>query len=181
MPPFSTVQASLEACDVVSTAFVFVPTHGMDLPGTPVLIAVSSSRPPATLDEVLTRLPAARDGLPVPREHDPSRIARGAKSVLDAEYASASTIARLAERIGVSNATLSRAFRQAYGIPPVRYRNQVRVMDALARFASGEAPVEVSLDVGFEDLSRFYKVFRRLACGVPGTYRPPRSRNAKTR
>jgi AraC-like DNA-binding protein len=76
---------------------------------------------------------------------------------------------------------MSRTFRNAYGLPPVRYRHHVRIMDALLRFAAGAAPADVSLDVGFEDLSRFYKVFRRLVCGVPGAYRPRRSRNAKTR
>jgi methylphosphotriester-DNA--protein-cysteine methyltransferase len=53
-------------------------------------------------------------------------------------------------------------------------------MDALMRLAEGEAPVDVFQDVGFDDLSRFYKIFRKVACATPGKYRPPRSRNAKT-
>ena len=69
---------------------------------------------------------------------------------------------------------------RAYGIPPVRYRHHVRVMDALMRFADGALPADVSQDVGFEDLSRFYKVFRRITCAPPGSYRPRRSRIAKT-
>jgi hypothetical protein len=34
-------------------------------------------------------------------------------------------------------------FKRVYGMPPVRYRHQVRVMDALMRLAEGEAPVDV--------------------------------------
>jgi AraC-like DNA-binding protein len=80
----------------------------------------------------------------------------------------------------VSPGVLSRAFKDDYGVPPVRYRHQVRIVDALTRLASGDAPADVFQDVGFNDLSRFYKVFRKLACATPGAYRSGRSRNAKT-
>jgi hypothetical protein len=53
-------------------------------------------------------------------------------------------------------------------------------MDALVRFAEGAAPIDVFQDVGFDDLSRFYKIFRKVACAAPGSYRPVRSKNAKT-
>jgi methylphosphotriester-DNA--protein-cysteine methyltransferase len=65
-------------------------------------------------------------------------------------------------------------------MPPVRYRHHVRVMDALMQFAEGAAPAQVFQDVGFDDLSRFYKIFRKVACAPPGPYRPPTSRIAKT-
>jgi AraC-like DNA-binding protein len=53
-------------------------------------------------------------------------------------------------------------------------------MDALVQFAEGAAPAQVFQDVGFDDLSRFYKIFRKVTCAPPGAYRPARSRNAKT-
>ena len=62
----------------------------------------------------------------------------------------------------------------------MKYRHHVRIMDALLRLASGTAPVDASFDAGFEDLSRFYKIFRKVACGAPGSYRAGSSRNAKT-
>lgn len=48
------------------------------------------------------------------------------------------------------------------------------------RLADGAVPVDVFQDVGFDDLSRFYKIFRRVACAAPGSYRPIQSKNAKT-
>jgi AraC-like DNA-binding protein len=65
-------------------------------------------------------------------------------------------------------------------MPPVRYRHHVRIMDALMQFAEGAAPAQVFQDVGFDDLSRFYKIFRKVTCAPPGSYRPARSRIAKT-
>jgi AraC-like DNA-binding protein len=53
-------------------------------------------------------------------------------------------------------------------------------MDALMQFAEGAAPAQVFQDVGFDDLSRFYNIFRKVTCAPPGSYRPPKSRIAKT-
>jgi AraC-like DNA-binding protein len=180
VPPFAVVQASLERCDVTSAALAFrrLPSH--TLPLQPILLPASSDRPPRSKDDVLRRLHAAEETVEVGRAHDPAPLALEAKAILDAEYATPLEIARIAERLHASPAVLSRVFRRAYGMPPVRYRHQVRIMDALIRLADGELPADVFQDVGFDDLSRFYKIFRKVACAAPGSYRPTRSRNAKT-
>jgi AraC-like DNA-binding protein len=107
-------------------------------------------------------------------------LAASGKAVIDREYGSSLEIGRIAARLRTSPAVFSRAFREAYGMPPVRYRHHVRIMDALTRFAEGAVPADVFQDVGFDDLSRFYKIFRKVTCAAPGVYRPGRSRNAKT-
>lgn len=48
------------------------------------------------------------------------------------------------------------------------------------QFAEGALPAAVFQNVGFDDLSRFYKIFRKVSCAPPGAYRPARSRTAKT-
>jgi len=114
------------------------------------------------------------------RARDPSPLALRAKAILDTEYGTTLAIANIARRLRVSSAVLSRTFKRTYGMPPIRYRHYLRVMDALMRFAEGGVPASVSLDVAFEDLSRFYKILRKVACAAPGVYRPTRSKNAKT-
>jgi len=180
LPPFALVQASLERCDVTSAAFAFRPLTSHTLPLQPILLSASAGRPPRSADDVLRRLHAAEEAVDVGRSLDPAPLARAAKAILDAEYGTPLEIARIAERLHASPAVLSRVFRRAYGMPPVRYRHQVRIMDALVRLADGALPADVFQDVGFDDLSRFYKIFRKVACAAPGSYRPARSRNAKT-
>lgn len=180
LPPFVVVQAVLERCDATSTTLVFVPPPSLALPPVALLLPETPDMPLARRAEMLERTGVVGEGIPISRERDPSDIALRAKTTLDTEYSTRLTIADVARRLDVSPARLSRTFKGAYGLPPVRYRHQIRIMDALMRLTAGAAPVDVSLDVGFEDLSRFYKVFRRMACGVPGAYRPGRSRNAKT-
>lgn len=180
LPPFAVVQASLERCEVTSTALAFRPPTSHTLPSQPILLPASASRPPRSKDDVLRRLHPAGEAVDVGRAHDSPSVAREAKAILDAKYGTPLEIARIAERLHAPPAVLSRVFRRAYGMPPVRYRHQLRIMDALIRLADGALPADVFQDVGFDDLSRFYKIFRKVACAAPGSYRPTRSRNAKT-
>lgn len=178
LPPFTIVQASLDARAVKSIAVVFRPLASDPLPMQPVMFPSDADGVPDTR-AVLLLLRTAGDATDVGRPVDPSPTAANTKAIIDAEYGMPLDIGAMARRLVVSPAALSRRFKQAYGVPPVRYRHHVRVMDALARLAAGEAPAEVFQDVGFDDLSRFYKIFRKVACGAPGAYRPL-SRNAKT-
>jgi AraC-like DNA-binding protein len=179
LPPSAIVQAALERCDVTSVAVAFRPLPADEVPRHAALLAGRHPAPRSRLD-VLERLRAAAAWISIDRGPDPPPLAAGAKVILDREYGGLLAIGRIAARLRVSPATLSRAFRRAYGMPPVRYRHHVRVMDALMRFADGAAPAQVFQDVGFDDLGRFYKIFRKVTCAAPGSYRPARSRNAKT-
>jgi len=180
LPPYTLVQASLDACTVKSVGLAFLPPAGRGLPRTPVLLHVGTLAAPRSREEVFQRLSAAAGWVDIGRSREPAHVAGRAKAIIDAGYPSPLAIGGIARRLGVAPAVLSRAFRRTFGMPPVRYRHQVRIMDALMRLAAGAVPIDVFQDVGFDDLSRFYKVFRSVACAPPGGYRPPRSRNAKT-
>jgi AraC-like DNA-binding protein len=180
LPPFAIVEAVLEQCTVTSVMYALRPGAPDVVPTEPVLFPVSDVDGASSMDEILALVTDGRDATAVGRTVDPSKLAAETKAIIDAEYGSPLGIGRIANRLRVSPAVLSRAFKSAHGLPPVSYRHQVRIVDALIRFARGEVPVEVFQDVGFDDLGRFYKVFRKLACAAPGVYRPARSRNAKT-
>jgi AraC-like DNA-binding protein len=184
MPPFAIVQALLDdACEVVSACAAFRGTLVGEFPAEPVLFAPGTGELPGSVDEALRRVAATDGRVAVGRACDPPALPARAKAIIDAEYDGPLQIGRVAARLEVSAPRLSRAFKQVYGVPPVRYRHHVRIMDALMRLADGAAPLDVFQDVGFDDLSRFYKVFQTVACAAPGTYRPgrsTRSRNAKT-
>ena len=51
---------------------------------------------------------------------------------------------------------------------PIDYCHRVRAMDASSRLMKGEQIIDVSLDVGYNDLGRFYKQFRRRMKSSPG-------------
>lgn len=179
LPPFGIVQASLERCDVTSVAVAFRPLTSDELPRHAVLLGEDGPAPSSRID-ALERIRSAASHTNIGRDRDPAPLAASAKTIIDREYGALLEIGRIAARLHVSPAVLSRTFRHTYGMPPVRYRHHVRVMDALMQFAEGAAPAQVFLDVGFDDLSRFYKIFRKVTCAPPGSYRLSKSRIAKT-
>ena len=180
LPPFEIVQASLERCAVTSIALAFRPEMGDDLPPHAVLLSAEGDAPPSSRADALGRLRAATPIGRISRAREPSPGAARAKDIIDREYGGALAMGRIAARLRTAPAVLSRMFKHAYGMPPIRYRHHVRVMDALAQFAEGAAPAAVFQNVGFDDLSRFYKIFTRVTCAPPGAYRPAKSRIAKT-
>jgi AraC-like DNA-binding protein len=97
-----------------------------------------------------------------------SSLSLKAKKMIDEARSSDPSIARVAARLGVSNAHLSRQFRRDYGMSPREYLHQLRIADAPLQLARGEAITDVSLDSGYGDLSRFYKQFAKATKSSPG-------------
>jgi|SRR5687767_10207907 len=108
-----------------------------------------------------------------------SLLSRKAKRLIDENHLAYPAIARIAERVGVSHAHLSRQFKKDFRMSPSEYLRRLRVADAPLRLARGEDIINVSLDVGYNDLSRFYKQFRKTTNTSPGVcktlLRPRRS------
>lgn len=67
---------------------------------------------------------------------------------------------------GMGRRTLTRRFRQETGTSLVAWRQHVRLLDALARLATGQPVTTVAFDVGYESLSAFTTVFQKTF-GVP--------------
>jgi AraC family transcriptional regulator len=78
----------------------------------------------------------------------------------------------LAGLVGLSACYLCRAFRQSFGMPPLRYQLSRRIERGKALLANYAASVtEVGHTVGFNDASAFCTAFRRIAGLTPSAYR----------
>lgn len=97
-----------------------------------------------------------------------SLLSQKVKRLIDENHLAYPSIARIAQRVGVSHAHLSRQFKKDFGMSPSEYLRRLRVADAPLRLARGEEIINVSLDVGYNDLSRFYKQFRKTTNTSPG-------------
>ena len=179
MPPWSIVRAAQCSC-VVSTAALASGAPLFDgAPLRPVVWRWPGGDLPRTIKGVAVAVRRAGPYVEVSREVDPTETARRSKVIVDEAYCRPLTLARLAAQASLSPSVLSRAFKRAYGMPPVEYRHRLRVMDAMFRLAAGGEILAVLHDVGFGDAGRFYSHFRSLLCAPPGSY-AARSRNAKT-
>ena len=118
------------------------------------------------LAELLRENPDAQSIEKVSR---PSELSLKAKLMLDRTYNIEPSISSIAQILGVSHPHLTRQFKKDYGMTPNNYCHQLRASDAMARLSSGERIIDVSLDVGYNDLGRFYKQFRKLTRYSPGS------------
>jgi AraC-like DNA-binding protein len=81
------------------------------------------------------------------------------------------TAAWLAQRIGVSERTLARLFRDEFGMTYPQWRTNVRVFHAMVLLAEGTSVSTTGRDCGWATTSAFIDTFGRTMGQTPGTYR----------
>lgn len=101
----------------------------------------------------------------------PSLISIKAKRLIDENYLDFPSISRIADRLRISHAHLSRTFKRDLGLTPSDYLRKLRVADATSKLSTDEAIVDISHEVGYNDLSRFYKQFRKTTKTSPAACR----------
>lgn len=104
--------------------------------------------------------------LPMPRDR---RLAAIARSLTD-DPSDGRTLADWAADAGASERTLARLFHAETGMSFGTWRQQVRLLAALARLARGESVTAVALDLGYASQSAFIAMFRRALGQTPGRY-----------
>lgn len=81
---------------------------------------------------------------------------------LENNYISDISSAELAEMIHVKECMFRRAFKAEKGMPPIQYRNELRLKKAKEMLTSGEYSVlETAVTVRFDDPGYFSKLFKR--------------------
>lgn len=82
------------------------------------------------------------------------------------------TLQTLAVSAGVHPATLTKAFRRAYGCAPGEYLRRLRLERATTRLTSGnESIAEIAADAGYADQAHFTRAFKRATGFTPAGYR----------
>ena len=104
--------------------------------------------------------------IPMPRDR---RLLALCRALLDRPESDAS-LDDWAARVHVSSRTLTRLFQQETGMGFVAWRQQVRLAEALARLAAGQAVGIVARDLGYASASAFSAMFRRALGATPRLY-----------
>ncbi len=134
----------------------------------PVLFDTGFVGTPSDVNQVIDILRSSKNCQAVELTSKPSLLSLRTKQLIDANYLAYPSIARIAARLRVSHEHLSRQFKLDFGLSPSSYLHKLRLADTPLRLARGEQIVNVSLDAGYNDLSRFYKQFRKNTKTSPG-------------
>jgi len=138
------------------------------------VFAAGAARFPKSAAAVVEFLDARRDFLMVEAHPNASLLSLRAKRLIDENYRAFPSIARVAARLEVSHEHLTRQFKRDFRCSPSAYLHQLRIADAAFRLARGEPIIDVSGEVGYNDLSRFYKQFRKSTARAPGFCKAPK-------
>lgn len=92
---------------------------------------------------------------------------------IERRYAEAITLQELAERIGVTPEYFCHLFKKATGVRPISYINQVRVNKSKELLLDNvQRRIEnIARQVGFESVSYYGAVFKKLERITPGAFR----------
>ncbi len=104
-------------------------------------------------------------------EHGDAEVLE-AQRWLAEHYPVASPVEQLVRRSHLPERSFKRRFKQATGLAPVRYVQQLRVREAQRQLERTDEPVEkISWNVGYEDPAFFRRLFKRVAGIPPAAYR----------
>jgi AraC-like DNA-binding protein len=76
----------------------------------------------------------------------------------------------LCRECGASKRTIQRLFREETKMTFSRWRQQLRLVHAMQRLASGEKVTAAALDAGYNSTSAFISMFRKQLGKTPARY-----------
>lgn len=117
------------------------------------------------LDEI-QRMPGSRHELAMPQD---LRLLRVCGSLLE-QPSDPRDIDEWARIAGMGRRTFTRAFRRETGIGFAMWRQQARLMEAMALLSSGAPIAQVAFEVGYDSPSSFSATFRRAFGVSPSQY-----------
>lgn len=98
-------------------------------------------------------------------------VAQRARDFLHANLTADIGLDDVAQASGCDRFRLTRAFKQAFGLPPHAYLIQLRLARARQLLGRGLAPADIAADLGFADQSHLGRWFRRAYGVTPAYYR----------
>jgi len=170
-PPFAVVKFYVKDMSGKNTGIGGFGPLPPGFPAVPVIFETDFYAPFTGTAQALEVLNTGRDPQPIELNTRPSLLSLKAKRLIDENYLIYPSIARIAARLKVTHEHLSRQFKRDYQMSPSAYLHQVRMAEATFRLSIGEEIAAISHDVGYNDLSRFYKQFRKANKTSPGNCR----------
>ncbi|MFB7757228.1 helix-turn-helix transcriptional regulator [Streptomyces sp. NPDC056121] len=121
----------------------------------------------AVLRDRLRRVTAQPVALPAARDQ---RLADACRLV-EKDLHQPCTLAQLADRVHTSERTLSRLYRDEFGLTFPQWRTRARIFSAMIKLAEGATVTHTAHACGWATTSAFVQTFAQTVGITPGTYR----------
>lgn len=107
--------------------------------------------------------------LPTPTEPRALRVAK----ILFADPSDRRPLTQICKEAGASRRTLERLFQENVGMTFGKWRQQLRLMQAMRLLAEGAKVTHAALESGYSTASAFISMFRKTLGTTPGAYFKP--------
>lgn len=171
IPPLSVVDWRLGAGQLVWSSYLSTAAVPSDLPKQPTALFGIPSKRFETPTELFAHVRGAAFDCSIDKIEQSNPLALRLKEKIDRDFSSNKSLQDLADELRVSHSAMTRAFRRCFDISPIGYRNKMRIFEAMSLLLlKGERSTEACFGVGFVDISRFNKQFRKQMKAVPSQY-----------
>lgn len=167
-PPFSVTKPCFKNTKGYLKGIASTEILPAEFKAVPVMFETICDDSPVNVKQIVKILRSGENYQSIEAHPKASLLSVKTKKLIDENYLIYPSIARVAARLKVSHAHLSRQFKRDFGMTPSDYLRRLRIADAPLRLAKGEEIINVSESVGYNDLSRFYKQFRQTTNTSPG-------------
>lgn len=170
-PPFTIVRSCVRDMKGRVKGIGSIGATQMGMPDRPVIFETDFDGELTGAEEAAGILRGASNIRSITFNTKPSLLSIRAKKLIDDNYHGYPSIARIADRLNVSHEHLTRQFKRDLGMTPSAYLHRLCTAEATQKLSMGEEIIDISMDVGYNDLSRFYKQFKKNMGTSPGDCR----------
>jgi AraC-like DNA-binding protein len=167
-PPFAIIRSHVKDIRAHWAGMAATERLPREFTAAPMIFETDFTKAPKSVSDVKKILGLSYNRQSIEINPAASLLSLKAKRLIDENYLIHPSIGRIATRLGVTNAHLTRQFKRDFTLTPSAYYHQLRIAEATSRLARGEEIIKVAQDVGYNDLSRFYKQFRKSTTKTPG-------------
>jgi AraC-like DNA-binding protein len=121
---------------------------------------------PLLVSEIKTAPQAAGVKLPLPGD----RRLRHICELLIADPANTDSLGVWGDRVGASERTLARLFKEETGLTFGQWRQQLRLVEAVSRLAQGMPVATIAMELGYQNASAFITMFKKSMGETPQRY-----------
>ncbi len=167
VPPYSILDWEFSGIDFSWRGLMIEGQPPQCAPSEACIFSMNRDGMPQSPKELLELVGRIKDPVLVGKQEKATPLAFKIKTYLDQNALETFSLQEMAQALDCAPGSMSRAFRNCFGVTPVYYRNQMRVLKASLMLLRGLKVADVGQEVGFRDLSRFNKQFKQRMQAIP--------------
>lgn len=168
IPPFSVIDTEIKGGEIYWQAMISDLPLDDSFPSQATIYERAAHQPiPQSLEEIkkffLDHQRSAGRSYVVEKVEIVSGVAENVRQFINKNFEEEFSISKISEILGYNHAVIDRAFKKAYGLSPINYRNKMRVLDSIHKLVLGKLNIsDIGYDVGFSTPGNFAKQFKKI-------------------